>query len=153
MATPFIGPLLSLDVCASLLQPLLCNPSSSYRVSGGSDHDLPSSLRGCCQNRCWARWAGEDDMRCIKIEYWFLSVQWGATSYRGDFRLERINPFNLATELPNSCKLAEKRKILFWGNLREGFFQNYFFRRMFSLQWEQSGEWQFSKDVSNCQAV
>ena len=45
MATPFIGPLLSLGVCASLLQPLLCNPSSSYRVSGGSDHDLPSSLK------------------------------------------------------------------------------------------------------------
>ena len=42
MATPFIGPLLSLGVCASLFQPLLVNPSSSYRVSGGSDHDFPS---------------------------------------------------------------------------------------------------------------
>ena len=42
IATPCIGPLLSLGVCASLFHPLLCNPSSSYRVSGGSDQDFPS---------------------------------------------------------------------------------------------------------------
>ena len=64
-------------------------------------HSLGSRFlpTGSCQNRSWTGGAGKDDMCCIKIEYWFISAQWDATSSRGDFRLERINLFNLATEL------------------------------------------------------